>query len=41
VNVGEIAAVTRDDTGKQRVSLKRHPEQLEVSRSFGHLFRNQ
>lgn len=41
VNVGEIAAVTRDDTGRQRVSLKRHPEQLEVSRSFGHLFRNQ
>ena len=41
VNVGEIAAVTRDDTGRQRVSLKRHPELLEVSRSFGHLFRNQ
>ncbi len=41
VNVGEIAAVTRDDTGRQRVSLKRHTEQLEVSRSFGHLFRNQ
>jgi DNA-binding LytR/AlgR family response regulator len=41
VNVGEIAAITRDDTGRQRVSLKRHPEQLEVSRSFAHLFRNQ
>ena len=41
VNVGEIAAVTRDDTGRQRVSLRRHPELLEVSRSFGHLFRNQ
>ncbi len=41
VNVAAIAAVTRDDTGRQRVSLKRHPELLEVSRSFGHLFRNQ
>lgn len=41
VNVGEIAAVHRDDTGRQRVSLKRHPETLEVSRSFAHLFRNQ
>lgn len=41
VNVGEIAAITRDDTGRQRVSLKRHPETLEVSRSFAHLFRNQ
>jgi DNA-binding LytR/AlgR family response regulator len=41
VNVGEIAAVHRDDTGRQRVSLKHHPERLEVSRSFAHLFRQQ
>jgi DNA-binding LytR/AlgR family response regulator len=39
VNLAAIASVQRDDTGRQRVSLKQHPEQLEVSRSFGHLFR--
>jgi len=39
VNLAAIAAVQRDDTGRQRVSLKQHPEVLEVSRSFGHLFR--
>ena len=31
----------RDETGKQRVSLKHHAERLEVSRSFSHLFRHQ
>ena len=41
VNVGEISAIHRDDTGRQRVAMKRHPETLEVSRSFAHLFRNQ
>jgi DNA-binding LytR/AlgR family response regulator len=41
VNVGEIAAVHRDDMGKQRVSLKHHTERLEVSRSFSHLFKHQ
>ena len=41
VNVAEIATVQRDDTGRQRITLKRHPETLEVSRSFAHLFRNQ
>ena len=41
VNLGEIAAVHRDDTGKQRVSLKNHPERLEVSRSFSQLFKHQ
>lgn len=41
VNVSEISAVHRDDTGRQRVAMKRHPETLEVSRSFAHLFRNQ
>ena len=39
VNLGAIAAVQRDDTGRQRVTLKAHPEVLEVSRSFSHVFR--
>ncbi|MBI5277976.1 MAG: response regulator transcription factor [Burkholderiales bacterium] len=39
VNLSAIAAVTRDDTGKQRVHINGHPEVLEVSRSFAHLFR--
>ncbi len=41
VNVSAVAAVQRDDTGRQRVSLKQHPELLEVSRSFAHVFRHQ
>jgi DNA-binding LytR/AlgR family response regulator len=41
VNVGEVAAVHRDDAGRQRVSLKHHAERLEVSRSFSHLFKHQ
>jgi DNA-binding LytR/AlgR family response regulator len=40
VNLGAIAAVTRDDTGRQRVHIREHPEVLEVSRSFAHLFRS-
>ena len=39
VNLAAIASVTRDDTGRQRVYLAGHPEVLEVSRSFAHLFR--
>ena len=39
VNLSAIAAVTRDDTGRQRVQLAGHGEVLEVSRSFAHLFR--
>lgn len=39
VNLGAVQAVTRDDTGRQRVQIKGHPEVLEVSRSFAHLFR--
>ncbi|MFC5499931.1 LytR/AlgR family response regulator transcription factor [Caenimonas terrae] len=39
VNVEAIAAVTRDDSGRQRVQINGHPEVLEVSRSFSHLFR--
>lgn len=39
VNLSAIAAVTRDDTGRQRVQINGHAEVLEVSRSFAHLFR--
>ncbi|MDB5872184.1 MAG: DNA-binding response regulator [Ramlibacter sp.] len=39
VNLSAIAAVTRDDTGRQRVQIDGHAEVLEVSRSFAHLFR--
>ena len=41
VNLSAIAAVQRDEMGRQRVSLKQHKEVLEVSRSFGHVFRHQ
>jgi DNA-binding LytR/AlgR family response regulator len=41
VNVSAISAVQRDDTGRQRVSLKQHSEVLEVSRSFAHVFKHQ
>jgi DNA-binding LytR/AlgR family response regulator len=40
VNLSAIAAVIRDDTGRQRVHVNGHPEVLEVSRSFAHLFRS-
>jgi DNA-binding LytR/AlgR family response regulator len=39
VNLSAISAVTRDDTGRQKVHIHGHPEVLEVSRSFAHLFR--
>lgn len=39
VNLKAIAAISRDELGRQRVSLNGHPEVLEVSRSFAHLFR--
>jgi DNA-binding LytR/AlgR family response regulator len=39
VNVAAVAAVQRDDAGRQRVSIKQHSEVLEVSRSFSHVFR--
>ncbi len=41
VNLSAIAAVQRDEMGRQRVSLKQHKEVLEVSRSFGHVFKHQ
>ena len=39
VNVKAIAAITRDLRGRQIVSVKGHPEKLEVSRSYTHLFK--
>ena len=39
VNLAAVAAVTRDESGRQRVQVHGHPEVLEVSRSYGHLFR--
>jgi DNA-binding LytR/AlgR family response regulator len=41
VNLKAIASVQRDETGRQRVLLRQHPEVLEVSRSFSHLFKQQ
>ena len=39
VNVQAVAQVVRDDRGRQIVSLRGHPEKLEVSRSFTGLFK--
>jgi DNA-binding LytR/AlgR family response regulator len=39
VNAHAIAGVTRDLRGRQLVSVKGHPEKLEVSRSYTHLFK--
>jgi DNA-binding LytR/AlgR family response regulator len=39
VNVREIAAVTTDELGRKDLSFKGHPDRIEVSRSFAHLFR--
>lgn len=41
VNLSAIASVQRDESGRQRVPLKNHREVLEVSRSYGNLFRHQ
>lgn len=41
VNLSAIAAVQRDESGRQRVTLKQHREVLEVSRSYSNLFRQQ
>ncbi len=38
VNVRAVAGVVRDLRGRQLVTLKNHPQKLEVSRSFTHLF---
>jgi DNA-binding LytR/AlgR family response regulator len=39
VNVKAIAAVSRDLRGRQVVSVRGHPQKLEVSRSFSGLFK--
>jgi DNA-binding LytR/AlgR family response regulator len=39
VNVREVDSVTRDDRGRQIVSVRGHGETLEVSRSYTHLFK--
>ena len=39
VNVKAIAGITRDFRGRQIVSVKGHPEKLEVSRSYTQLFK--
>lgn len=39
VNTRAIAGVARDERGRQLVSVKGRPEQLEVSRSYAHLFK--
>jgi DNA-binding LytR/AlgR family response regulator len=39
VNVKAISGITRDFRGRQLVQLKNHPEKLEVSRNYTHLFK--
>jgi len=39
VNVREVDSVTRDDRGRQIVSVRGHGEKLEVSRSYAGLFK--
>jgi DNA-binding LytR/AlgR family response regulator len=39
VAVNAIASVTRDFRGRQIVAVKGHPQKLEVSRSYTHLFK--
>ncbi len=39
VNVNSVSAVARDFRGRQIVSVKGHPEKLEVSRSYSGLFK--
>jgi DNA-binding LytR/AlgR family response regulator len=39
VAVNAIAGVTRDFRGRQIVAVKGHPQKLEVSRSYTHLFK--
>jgi DNA-binding LytR/AlgR family response regulator len=39
ININAVAAVSRDERGRQIVSVKGHPEKLEVSRSFAGLFK--
>ena len=40
VNIRAVAGVSRDIQGRLIVSLKDHPERLEVSRGYAHLFKS-
>ena len=39
VRATAIATVTRDEAGKQHISLRGRPERLPVSRLYAHLFK--
>jgi DNA-binding LytR/AlgR family response regulator len=39
INARAIAGISRDERGRQLVSIKGRPEKLEVSRSYAHLFK--
>jgi DNA-binding LytR/AlgR family response regulator len=39
INTRAIAGISRDERGRQLVSIKGRPEKLEVSRSYAHLFK--
>jgi DNA-binding LytR/AlgR family response regulator len=39
INARAIAGISRDERGRQLVSIRGRPEKLEVSRSYAHLFR--
>jgi DNA-binding LytR/AlgR family response regulator len=39
INMRAIAGISRDERGRQLVSIKGRPEKLEVSRSYAHLFK--
>ena len=39
INTSAIAGISRDERGRQLVTIKGRPEKLEVSRSYAHLFR--
>jgi DNA-binding LytR/AlgR family response regulator len=39
INIKAVAGITRDFRGRQLVQLKSHPEKLEVSRNYTHLFK--
>src|SRR5882672_1510979 len=39
INARAIAGISRDERGRQLVSIKGRPEKLEVSRGYAHLFR--
>ena len=40
VNVRSLASVAMDESGRREIALRDRPEKLEVSRTFGHLFKS-